>query len=171
MQPSPLPLSPASFRQVLGSFATGVAIVTTRSGDTIHGLTANAFCSVSMEPMLVLVCVDKQAYSHDLMLASQNFGINILAAEHQPHAERFANNDLEAPQRYAGLAYHTVLTGAPIFDEAMAWVDCELYATHEGGDHTIIVGKVVALGKGESQDPLLYYQSRYHTMQAPPHQE
>lgn len=164
MQTPSLPLSANSFRQVLGAFATGVTIVTTRSGDKIHGLTANAFCSVSLEPMLVLVCVDKQAHSHDLIAAGRNFAVNILHGKHQYLAERFSNNAMSAEQRYEGVSCRRAATGAPILEDSLAWVDCELAAAHEGGDHTIFVGKVLALGRGGSQPPLLYFNSRYLTI-------
>jgi flavin reductase (DIM6/NTAB) family NADH-FMN oxidoreductase RutF len=159
-----MPPSAHSFRQVMSAFATGVTIVTTRSGDTVHGLTANAFCSVSLEPMMVLVCVDKQTFSHDLIVAGRNFAVNILAADQQYLAERFSNNDLEAKKRYEGVAYRTATTGAPLLEGTLAWLDCELAAVHEGGDHTIFVGKIVAMGKGEGRSPLLYFQSRYHSL-------
>ncbi len=164
MQANSLPLSVSSFRQVLGAFATGVTIVTTRRGATIHGLTANAFCSVSLQPMRVLVCIDKHAFSHDLIAAGGDFAVNILKAEQQELAERFSNNDLTAQQRYEGVVYGAAVTGAPILVGSLAWLDCELAAVHDGGDHTIFVGHVLALGKGEGGSPLLYFQSRYHTL-------
>ena len=166
MQANSLPLNVQSFRQVMGAFATGVTVVTTRYGDTIHGLTVNAFCSVSLEPMLVLVCVDKQALSHGLIATGRNFAVNFLPAELRHLGERFSNNELEAPQRYAGLAYGRAITGAPILAKTLAWLDCELAAAHEGGDHTIFVGKVLAMGKSEDGPPLLYYQSQYYTLNA-----
>src|SRR5262245_11784735 len=162
MQSNTLPLSSDAFRQVMGAFATGVTIVTTGSGDKIHGLTVNAFSSVSLEPILVLVCVDKQAFSHDLIIASQNFAVNILKTEQQFLAERFSNNDLDAKQRYEGVPFCSAVTGAPVLQEALAWLDCKLAAAHDGGDHTVFVGQVLAMGKGESRQPLLYFQGRYH---------
>ena len=166
MHANSLPLSASSFRQVMGTFATGVTIVTVRSGDTIHGLTANAFCSVSLEPLLVLVCIDRLASSRNLIAAGKNFAVNILPGSQQELAERFSNNDLDAKQRYENVAWRTAVTGAPILQEGSAWLDCELAAAHEGGDHTIFVGKVVAMGTGEARPPLLYFQSRYHTLNA-----
>ncbi len=164
MQANSLLFSAESFRQVMGAFATGVTIVTTRCGGTIHGLTANSFCSVSLEPMLILVCVDKQAFSHNLIARGRNFAVNILKAAQQDLAEKFSNNELNAKQRYEDLVYRTAVTGAPILEESLAWLDCELAAAHDGGDHDIFVGKVLALGKNESQPPLLYFQGRYQTL-------
>jgi len=149
------------FRKVLSQFATGVTIVTTRHGDEIHGLTANSFCSVSLAPPLVLVCVDKDAHSHDLIQKSGTFAVNILTAAQEPLARRFATNSLSAAERFAGIKQHGEITGAPIFEESLGWLDCRLFATHAGGDHTILVGEVMALGKRQKNEPLLYFHSKY----------
>lgn len=159
-------ISPSDFRQALGAFATGVTIVTTRAGEIIHGLTANAFCSLSLVPPLVLVCVDKKAQSHNLIIAGGCFAINILTAQQKNLSERFAQNHLDGKERFAGVSYAQALTGAPILEHVLSWLDCKLVATHEGGDHTIFVGEVVALGMGEEQAPLLYFRSEYRMLDA-----
>lgn len=159
------PISPSDFRQALGAFATGVTIVTTRAGEIIHGLTANAFCSLSLAPALVLVCVDKKAQSHHLIIEGACFAINILSAQQKNLSERFAQNQLDGKERFAGVAYKQALTGAPILEHVLSWLDCKLVATHEGGDHTIFVGEVVALGLGEEQAPLLYFRSQYRALE------
>jgi flavin reductase (DIM6/NTAB) family NADH-FMN oxidoreductase RutF len=149
------------FRQVMSQFATGITIVTTRAGEEIHGLTANSFCSVSLEPPLVLVCVDKSAHSHDLIVRGRNFAVNILTASQEALARRFSTNNLAANDRFAGIQFRTEMTGAPILLESLGWLDCRLFAAYPGGDHTIYVGEVLALGKNQDDDPLLYFQSRY----------
>jgi flavin reductase (DIM6/NTAB) family NADH-FMN oxidoreductase RutF len=149
------------FRQVMSQFATGVTIVTTRDGEEVHGLTANSFCSVSLEPPLVLVCVDKSAHSHDLIAAGRNFSVNILKASQEALARRFATNNLPADERFAGIQFRTEVTGAPILLESLGWLDCRLFATYPGGDHTIYVGEVLALGRNQHDDPLLYFHSGY----------
>ncbi len=159
-------VSPLEFRKALGAFATGVTIVTTRAGEVLHGLTANAFCSLSLEPPLVLVCVDKKAQSHNLIITGRCFAINILSARHQSLSERFSQNQLDGNERFAGVAYTQALTGAPILERVLSWLDCKLVAAHEGGDHTIFVGEVVALGNSEDAAPLLYYRSGYRTLEA-----
>jgi flavin reductase (DIM6/NTAB) family NADH-FMN oxidoreductase RutF len=164
MQANSLSPTPLAFRQAMSTFATGITIVTTRHGHDIHGLTVNAFCSVSLKPMQVLVCIDKQAFSHDLIAAGRNFAVNVLSDQQQELARRFSNNELDAAQRFEKVAHRRAHTGAPILDEALAWLDCEVAAAYEGGDHTIFMGKVVALGKGESRPPLVYFQSGYHTL-------
>ncbi|MEK7727635.1 MAG: flavin reductase family protein [candidate division KSB1 bacterium] len=166
MQTDSTPYSPTDFRKALGAFATGVTIVTTRAGEVIHGLTANAFCSLSLAPPLVLVCVDKKAQSHDLIVAGECFAINLLNAEQQPLSERFSQNKLEGKERYAGVDFTQAVTGAPILANVLSWLDCKLVATHDGGDHTIFVGEVVALGNGEEAAPLLYYRSQYRKLEA-----
>lgn len=154
-------INPELFRKVLSQFAAGVTIVTTRHGDEIHGLTANSFCSVSLSPPLVLVCVDKDAHSHDLIHRSGNFAVNILTAAQEALARRFATNNLSAAERFAGIQHHIEITGAPILEESLGWLDCKLFAAHAGGDHTIFVGEVVALGEHPGDESLLFYQSKY----------
>jgi flavin reductase (DIM6/NTAB) family NADH-FMN oxidoreductase RutF len=149
------------FRQVMSQFATGITVVTTRAGDEIHGLTANSFCSVSLEPPLVLVCVDKTAHSHNLILQGRNFAANILTEKQEMVARRFATNNLPAEERFAGIPFRTEATGAPIFMESLGWLDCSLFSAYPGGDHTIFVGEVLALGRGNANNPLLYFDSTY----------
>ncbi len=166
MQTDSKQITPTDFRKALGTFATGVTIVTTRTGETIHGLTANAFSSVSLEPPLVLVCVDKKAQSHDLIVAARCFAINILRAEQQSLSEKFAQNKLDGKERFAQVQFTQAHTGAPILANVLSWLDCKLVAAHEGGDHTIVVGEVVALGHGEEAEPLLYFRGRYRKLEA-----
>lgn len=160
-------INPELFRKVLSQFATGVTIVTARHGEAIHGLTANAFCSVSLEPPLVLVCVDQKAHSHHIIKQGGNFAVNILTTTQEALAQRFATNHLSAAERFAGINFHTEITGAPILKESLGWLDCKLVAAHPGGDHTIFVGEVVALGQPQGTRPLLYYQSQYQKLAWP----
>ena len=156
-----MPIDPDLFRRVMSHFATGVTIVTTRAGEEIHGLTVNSFCSVSLEPPLVLVCVDQKAHSHDLILQDHIFAVNILHASQEALARRFAINNLPAGERFAGIKFHPEITGAPVLQESLGWLDCRLVAAHAGGDHTIFVGEVLALGRHQGNDPLLYFHSKY----------
>ncbi len=152
------------FRRVLGAFATGVTIVTTRAGDKVHGLTANAFCSVSLSPPLVLVCVNKNAQSHEVITQGKCFAVNILSADQRHIAERFAQEALSSAARFDKLELRTAITGAPVLGESLGWVDCKLTASHDGGDHTIFVGEAVALGGGEKESPLLYFRGEYQIL-------
>jgi flavin reductase (DIM6/NTAB) family NADH-FMN oxidoreductase RutF len=113
---------------------------------------------------LVLVCVDKKAHSHDLIGRGKNFAVNILHASQEPLARRFATNNLSAHERFAGIKFHAEATGAPVLQESLGWLDCKLVAAYPGGDHTIFVGEVVALGRHQGHEPLLYFHSEYQKL-------
>lgn len=154
-----MPVESAEFRRILGHWSTGVAIVCARSPDGRPcGLTANAFSSLSLDPPLVLVCVEKTADSHDCIRAAGAFAISILAADDELTARKFAADDGSA--KFDGVAYRLTPNGSPVLDDALAWVDCTLHAAYPGGDHTIFVGAVVA-GDAVDGDPLLYYRGGY----------
>jgi flavin reductase (DIM6/NTAB) family NADH-FMN oxidoreductase RutF len=149
----------SEFRRVMGHFVTGVTVVATWRGDgTPCGLTANAVASVSLEPPLVLVCVEQAADSHDCIREAGVFSVNILAAEQERISRRFASWDLE--DKFGGVAFRTGATGAPILEGALGWLDCRLWASYPGGDHTIFVGEVVE-GDARQGTPLLYYRGGY----------
>jgi flavin reductase (DIM6/NTAB) family NADH-FMN oxidoreductase RutF len=147
------------FRHVLGHWSTGVAIVATvtPSGEPC-GLTANAVAAVSLTPPLVLACIERGADTHDALRDSGVFSINILAHGSEAIARRFAGDD--APGKFRGVPYHTGISGAPVLDDALAWVDCRVFAAHDAGDHTIFVGSVLA-GDARDGEPLLYHRGRY----------
>ena len=149
----------AEFRRVLGHFATGVTVVAAReAGGPPRGLTASSITSVSLDPPLVLVCVERSADTHDVIVDSGAFAVSILAQDEEALARRFATYD--ADLKFDGVAYREDVTGAPILDEALGWVDCRVWASYDGGDHTIFVGEVVA---GDAQDgpPLVYFRGGY----------
>jgi flavin reductase (DIM6/NTAB) family NADH-FMN oxidoreductase RutF len=152
-------LDSAEFRRVLGHWASGVAIVTTRTPEgRACGLTANAFTSLALNPLLVLVCIEKDADTHDCVRAAGTFAVNILNAECERLARRFAAWEID--RKFDGLAFHEEQTGAPVLDDALAWVDCRLHDEYDGGDHTIFVGEVLA-GNAREGTPLLYYRGGY----------
>jgi flavin reductase (DIM6/NTAB) family NADH-FMN oxidoreductase RutF len=150
---------PAEFRHVLGHWSTGVAIVATltRSGGPC-GLTANAIAAVSLTPPLVLACVERGADSHDALRQAGVFSINILAYGSEDVARRFAGDDV--PGKFRGVPYHSEVSGVPVLDDALAWVDCRVHADYDGGDHTIFVGEVLGAGAREGE-PLLYHRGTY----------
>lgn len=131
------------FRQVLGSFATGVTVVTFPS-EPPHGLTANAFSSVSLDPPLVLVCVDHDTESYQLLTAGgiERFCVNVLAADQQHLGEFFANMTELDEDPFEAEATTTVETGAPVFEGSIAYIDCTVWDDLPAGDHTIYVGEV-----------------------------
>jgi flavin reductase (DIM6/NTAB) family NADH-FMN oxidoreductase RutF len=151
-----------SFRRIVGRFATGVVVVTTATDEGLHGLTVNAFCSVSLEPPLVLVCVDRLARGHDRLAEAGAFGVSILADRQEFLAERFAGRAPLVSPRFDGVPYLTAATGAPLLREAVAWLDCRLWAAYDGGDHSIFVGEVLAAELADERAvPLLFHAGRY----------
>lgn len=153
-------VDPSTFRQVMGRFATGVTIVTTAHGDQRAGITVNAFCSVSLDPPLVLVCIEHRNYTHDLITDSGAFAVNFLDSEQADVSRCFASQGDARLTDFCGVATHPVATGAPVFDQCLAYVDCRVTAVYPGGDHSIIIGRVEALGSSDAH-PLLYYRARY----------
>lgn len=148
-----------AFRQVLGAYPTGVTVVATRDGaGEPCGLTVNSFSSVSLDPPLVLVCIDKGASSHDRLLASGTFAVSVLAVGQGGVASRFASDPSEL--RFAEVDWYEGPTGDPIMGGAAAWLACDLDVVHEAGDHSILVGRVVDLGLGE-EEALVFYRGAY----------
>lgn len=151
----------ARFRQVIGHFATGVAIVTALGPDGPSGLTANSLCSVSLQPLLLLVCLDRGSRTLPHLRAAGRFAVNVL--EHEQHALSgvFASKRAEAA-KFDGVP-HTIRDGAPTLDDALAWLVCDLREEHEGGDHIIAIGEVRAVHHATGRRPLVWYRGDYGT--------
>ena len=149
------------FRQVMGRFATGVTIVTSRLGEELHGMTANAVTSVSLEPPLVLICIDKTADSHDIIESSGIFALSILGLEQEGLSNDFAVKEGAAAHRLGGVPHHTRATGAPIIDGSLAYLDCRVVERYTGGDHTVFIGEVVDAGRLNDRGPLIFYRGSY----------
>jgi flavin reductase (DIM6/NTAB) family NADH-FMN oxidoreductase RutF len=150
----------ASFRAVMSRFATGVTVATTCQGARRVGITVNAFASVSLEPPLVLICIERSSAVHALFVESGVFAVNVLSSEQEDVSAGFASNSPDRYERFCNVESHPVITGAPVFDTCLAWLDCRVTQVYPGGDHSIFLGLVVALGTGSGL-PLLYYRSRY----------
>ncbi|MBI5649382.1 MAG: flavin reductase [Chloroflexi bacterium] len=152
-----------TFRQVMRRFATGVTLLTTRESDHVHGMTANSFTSVSLDPLLALVCIKKNNATHQHVAQTKIFAINILSAAHIEIAKRFAHQVPQPPDPFFDLAYHSAATGAPILDDCIAYLDCRVVAAHSAGDHTIFIGEVHALGFGTARAarPLIWLDGKY----------
>jgi flavin reductase (DIM6/NTAB) family NADH-FMN oxidoreductase RutF len=148
-----------AFRQVLGCWASGVTIVTARDGERVHGMTVSAFCSVSLEPPLVLICADRTSNTNALIARGGVFSVNILAEGQETISNRFASKAEEA-RRFEGLRCAEGATGCPLLPGSVASLDCAVRQTLEAGDHVIYIGEVKAARLGESA-PLLYYRGRY----------
>ena len=134
------------FRQVMGRFATGVTVVTTKSQETLAGLTVNAFCSVSLNPPLVLVCVDLTSATLPVIRESGVFAINILTDKQEHLSRCFATSSRERFECFCHAGYHVAATGAPIIDDSLAFIDARVVAEYPSGDHVIFIGQVEALG-------------------------
>jgi flavin reductase (DIM6/NTAB) family NADH-FMN oxidoreductase RutF len=156
-----MPISVETFKTAMSRFATGVTVVTTRHGDIVHGMTVNAFCSVSLEPLLVLVSIAKPLRSHSLINESGVFAVNILSLDQMEYGERFAGRIPDTEDRFAGIPYTTGVTGSPLLPGSLAWVDCRVWARYDGGDHTLFVGEVLDGAISDKGEPLLYYSSRW----------
>jgi flavin reductase (DIM6/NTAB) family NADH-FMN oxidoreductase RutF len=152
-------LDPLRFRTVMGSFPTGVAVVTSlrRDGEPV-GLTVNSLTSVSLDPLLLLVCIDHGSASHRAILESGAFAVNLLGEDDSAISDTFARG--ERGERFADLAWDTGRTGSPILADALGWVDCSIHQTHVAGDHTIVVGRVEGFEVSEAW-PLVYHLGRY----------
>lgn len=145
-------------RNVLGSFLTGVTIVTSKSTDgALTGFTANSFTSVSLDPPLVLVCLANTSCNYKVFKNNASFAVNILADHQSSISNTFAS---KVDDRFAGIAVREEHTGSPIIEGCAAWLDCELHETVEGGDHIILIGRVIACGQVDKA-PLGYYQGGY----------
>ena len=153
-------IDPSEFRRVLGHFPTGVTIVTTRDEQGGPcGLTVSAFASVSLDPTLVLVCIERNSDSHDCIQRAGVFAVNVLEeGKGESLSRRFATWGVH--DKFVGLAFGDQLTGAPVLEAALAWVDCRVTQLHPAGDHTIFVGEVVAADAREGR-PLVYYRGGY----------
>jgi len=160
------------FRRALGHFATGVTVVTVSGGhDLVHGMTANAFTSVSLQPPLVLVCVDHRARSHALLQQQKRFGINVLREDQEPLARYYADsNQTHEAAAELGVAYATTERGTPWLQDCLARLDCALVETHEAGDHTLFIGQVEQANLGEGR-PLLFYGGNFRRLAAEPDPE
>jgi len=145
----------ARFRRVMGHFATGITVVASRDHDGVPmGLTVNAFTSVSLTPPLVLVCIHKQAEAHDLLLESGHFGVSVLASDQGELAMAFAEEDPE--NRFQGVGIRDGALGSPLIEGALAWIECQIEEVLPGGDHSILLGRVVECD-AEDGDPILFF--------------
>jgi flavin reductase (DIM6/NTAB) family NADH-FMN oxidoreductase RutF len=148
----------AAFRSVLGRFASGVTVVTAcDAGGHDHGVTISSFCSLSLEPPLVLLCVEQRAEIHVVLLEAGQFSVNVLAAGQESLARRFAEH---GGDRFEGLGYSRGLTGTPLLTDALAYIECAKVGHYPGGDHTIFVGEVIA-ASAQPERPLLHYRGGY----------
>lgn len=151
----------AAFRRVMGEFATGVTVITVQRGELMHGMTANTFTSLSLDPPLVLFCVGKTARMAGLLDGADGFAINILAADQESISRHFAGKDKDQTNQIELLRRGPV---APLVPGSLGALSCTIEDMHEGGDHWIVIGRVVALHEEEGaseRQPLIFFRSRY----------
>lgn len=146
--------------------------MTTVTDGLPHGMTANAVASVSLDPQLVLVCVERDATMAQRVRESGCFGLNFLSADQADLSAWFADPSRPDASQFSEVAFRVEVSGAPILDDTLGWLDCRVEAIHHAGDHDIVVGEVLALGAGPAEEPLIYFASDYHRLQgfrdAPP---
>jgi flavin reductase (DIM6/NTAB) family NADH-FMN oxidoreductase RutF len=155
-------VAPERFRAVMGHFATGVTVVTARGTDGPVGMTANAVCSLSLDPLLLLVCFDNGARTLPVVAEGERFGVNVLAAGQEDLARLFASKTPEN-EKFAEVP-HSVHDGIPVIDGTLAWVGCRLERLYPGGDHEIGIGAVETAELGDDRaEPLIWYRGAYRT--------
>ena len=151
-------MTPDAFRATMRRFPTGVTVVTTLLDGRPKGFTATAFSSVSVEPPMVLICVNRQARTHPLISQAGRFCVNVLRLEQRPLAERFASKAIADP--FAGVEVRTAATGSPVLGGTLAFLDCELAEEYSAGTHTIFLGNVLECGSADGA-PLGYFNAAY----------
>ena len=154
------------YRRTLGTFATGVTVVTFSHGGEDHGITVNSFASLSLDPPLVLWNCDVSAASHDLLPEAGHYAVNVLTEEQEWLSNRFAGEHKEMDDPFEDVDVRRGETGAPIIEGSLSYVDCTLEETHDGGDHTILVGRIEDLGVEEGDaNPLVFYEGKYRSLE------
>ena len=156
---------PETFRRVMGTFATGVTVITVeREPGRVHGMTANSFTSVSLDPLLILVCVDQNARLLGYLQTQRRFGVNILQASQQAFSDFFAKPQQEpAMEAQLGVRFEWTASGIPLLADSLAQLACNVIAEHKTGDHTIFIGHVESLNAGEGS-PLIYHRGQYRAL-------
>lgn len=156
-----------AFRKVVGHFATGVTVVTTCDGGRHAAMTANSFTSVSLDPVLVLVAIDKNARFHASVLSAGRFAINVLAADQEDVSRWFARRGRPDDDEHIERWPHTIgeVSNAAIFDGALAAFECGTYAVHDGGDHSLLLGEVLAMSTPRPDaKPLVFFRGGYRSL-------
>jgi flavin reductase (DIM6/NTAB) family NADH-FMN oxidoreductase RutF len=156
---------PKAYKELLSHWASGVTVVTTSCDGAPHGLTVSAFCSVSVSPPRVIVCLGNDTDSLPLVTRAGRFAVHVLGRDHAELGTRFAKLVATAGDPFIGLSYGTAHTGCPILRECLAWLDCSVESAIAVGDHTVFVGAVEATGLGQpAGEPVLYYRRAWRVL-------
>jgi flavin reductase (DIM6/NTAB) family NADH-FMN oxidoreductase RutF len=156
----------AGLKEAMRAFPQGVTVVTTQGEDGPRGVTVSSFTSVSLNPPLVLVSLAQGSDVHDIFLRAKSFAVNFLGDDQKPVSDLFASRT-PMKDRFDGVRFHKGLTGSPIIDGARAAIECDTWRLYDGGDHSIILGKVVKASVISSGKPLVYYAQHYTTTEWP----
>jgi flavin reductase (DIM6/NTAB) family NADH-FMN oxidoreductase RutF len=157
-------VNPDDFKGAMGSWAAGVTIVTTKLGGHVYGITASSFSSLSVDPLLVLVCIANSNKLASMVQETKSFAISILAEGQEDVSGYFAKSGREPVEAFPGITTRDWHTGNPIIEGAIAHLDCELHEIVPGGDHVIAVGRVVGAAYDPEQKPLLYFRRGYRSL-------
>lgn len=148
----------ASFRTVLGHFCTGVTVVAATGAGEPVGFACQSFAALSLDPPLVLFCPGKSSRTWPVIAASGHFSVNVLAHDQRDISAVFGRSGAD---KFSSVSWSAAPSGSPVLDGVLAWVDCAIEQVHDGGDHWIVVGRVLALGRGDERRPLLFYRGAY----------
>ena len=163
MQPSD-PVDPTEYRHAMARFATGVAVVATDLDGVRYGMTVSSLASVSLDPVLLLFCCERDASLHEPVLTTRRWGVSILSAQQEDVARWFATRGMRGVDQFLGQqARPGGVLGAPLLEGALAWFECRTWAAYDGGDHTIVVGEVVNLECAPDEPALMYHRSSFET--------
>jgi flavin reductase (DIM6/NTAB) family NADH-FMN oxidoreductase RutF len=159
-------LTKDEYRQLIGCFPTGVTIITMAREGEVRGMTANAITSVSLEPLLLLICVDKRTITHRFLEEAKTFAVNILAEDQEHVSRALASRDSDDARRLMGHPYHPGQTGCPILDDCVAYLECRTTEVFPGGDHSIFIGEVIWGEILREDPPLIFFRGKYRRLQA-----
>jgi len=154
----------AGFRKIMGHFATGITVITTAVDGELHGMTANAVTSVSLEPLLLLVCVDLRSHAHEQLRRASHFAVNFLAEDQERMSRLFAERRAPEAGMLRGAPYHLGPSGSPFLDGCLAYLECAVRDCLPGGDHAVFLGEPVHGDVERDAAPLLYYRGGYRAL-------
>jgi flavin reductase (DIM6/NTAB) family NADH-FMN oxidoreductase RutF len=159
----PAAVDQRTFRDVMGTFATGVTVVTLNVDGDPRGMTANAVMSLSLDPPLVVVSVQTAGTMHELFQRAESFGVNILASDQRPQSDLFASHgDPEEPM--GGFPFRIGVSGVPLLEGTIGFAECRIMEAVVGGDHTLFIGEALDVGFGEDAEPLLFHRGKYRLL-------
>ncbi len=153
-----------NFKDAMSQMATGVTIVTSFFEDTSFGMTVSSFTSVSLNPPLVSICIDKRVAICSIIEISSQFAVNILSYEQTKLGQIFSTPQFDMTQRFQNGTWTKTSTASPVLQDSLAWLDCRLHSTHDIGDHFIFIGEVQSCSAQKKGMPALYYQRQWHAL-------